>query len=533
MLVPFKNLGQIGIIDDIPPHELPLNAWSAGQNIRFKDNRVEKFLGHSSVFTSTGNAFNATGATLDTTDTTPLWMLPVPTATTYWWIYCGTTSIWVTDGTTHYDISRASGGAYTTDGAVGWNGGVIGGIPVINNSIDNPQEWATTSAGTKLTALTYDGTNDWATLGHKAKVIRPFKQYLVALDFTKAGTRYPRMVKWSAATAAGATPTSWDETVTTNDANETELADTPGFCIDMLPLGDTNIIYKEDSIWGMQFVGGNSIFRFFKISGEAGLFTRRCMKAFERKHIVLTPGDLIVHDGQQIMPILDQKRRRWLFNNIDPTYYTRCFIVPNYRENEMWVCFPSTGAVYADKALVWNWRTGVTGVRDLPTSPHIAYGLINPGGSDVWDNDTQVWDLDTSVWNVRNYNPTLQKLLISEHLQSDFYVADDTDQFNGTNMTSYIERTGLVFDDIERIKRVNAIYPNITGSGSINIYVGQQMRRNDAVSWEGPYSFTINSDRKIDCSVTGRYIGVKFETTGNSSWKLADYDMDISPMGYR
>jgi len=257
------------------------------------------------------------------------------------------------------------------------------------------------------------------------------------------------------------------------------------------------------------------------------------MKAFERKHIVLTNGDLIVHDGQQIVPILDNKRRRWLFRNIDSTNYQKSFIVPNYKNNEMWVCFPSTGATYADTALIWNWRDGSVGIRELPNSPHIAYGVVDPSETETWDSDSGTWDSDTTVWDERLYNPTERKLLLTENLQSDFYVGDDTNTLNGTAMTSYVERTGMDFGEDQRIKRIKKVYPRMTGTGTVNIYVGMQMQRGDAISWSGPFPFVIGTDRKIDCSVTGRYMAIKFETTTDVSWQLSSYDLDVVPMGTR
>jgi hypothetical protein len=49
--IPNLNLGDIGIVSDLDPHLIPVNAWSEGKNVRFKDNAVEKFSGHTSVFT--------------------------------------------------------------------------------------------------------------------------------------------------------------------------------------------------------------------------------------------------------------------------------------------------------------------------------------------------------------------------------------------------------------------------------------------------------------------------------------------------
>ncbi len=533
MMISFPNVGRVGLITDLNPEHLPEGGWSAAQNVRFTDGFAEKIEGHSSVFTSSANAFNATGANIDIATTTPRWMLPVPSTTTYWWMYCGDDSVYVTDGTTHFDISNATDypSGYTTDGNILWNGGVIGGIAVINNGVDNPQQWTTPTGGTLLTNLTYDGTDDWATLGHSAKVIRPFKQFLVALDVTKAGVRYPRMVKWSSAAAAGSVPASWDETDATIDANETELAGTSGFVIDCLPLGETNMVYKEDSIWGMQYVGGNSVFRFFKVSNEAGILSRRCVKAFERKHIVLTAGDLIVHDGQSIQPILDNKTRRELFSTIDSTNYQKSFIAPNYRKNEMWICVPSSGSTYADLAYIWNWRDGTVTKRELPDSPHIAYGVVNEQSSDTWATDAGTWDADASTWDERLYNPSELKMLMSENLQSDFYLADDTNQFNGTSFTSYLQRDGLHFGEPERFKQVTKVYPRFEGSGTVDIYVGSQIKSSDPVTLEGPYTFTIGTDRKIDCRVTGRFISLRIRDASTGHWRLHNVDFEVKLLG--
>ena len=48
-LVPIENLGQIGIIRDTPPFNLPPNAWSNGNNVRLLDNGVKKVAGYQEV----------------------------------------------------------------------------------------------------------------------------------------------------------------------------------------------------------------------------------------------------------------------------------------------------------------------------------------------------------------------------------------------------------------------------------------------------------------------------------------------------
>ena len=65
----------------------------------------------------------------------------------------------------------------------------------------------------------------------------------------------------------------------------------------VLPLGDVNIVYKEDSIWSMAFEGGQSIFGFRQLFDDVGILGRHCAKSFNNKHFVVSEDDVYVHDG--------------------------------------------------------------------------------------------------------------------------------------------------------------------------------------------------------------------------------------------
>ena len=49
MLVPMENIGSVGIITDVPPQQLPLSAWSGGNNVRMTDGYVNKCAGFEEV----------------------------------------------------------------------------------------------------------------------------------------------------------------------------------------------------------------------------------------------------------------------------------------------------------------------------------------------------------------------------------------------------------------------------------------------------------------------------------------------------
>jgi len=521
MLTRIKDLSKIGIITDTESQELPDNAFSAGENVRFNNNAVEKFTGHSQIF--------------GTPTVTPYWLVPITTPTKSYWVYAGLNKVYVYDGANHFNITRQtiSGDVnYSATALLNWNGGVIEGIPILNNGVDDPQMWNPIGTGVKLTSLTWDSGNTWEEKGHTCAVIRPYKDYLVALDVTKSGTQNERLVKWSTSGLPGAVPTTWDETDATEDAGEVELAQTIGACIDGLTLRDLFIIYKEDSTWGMQFTNGDAIFRFYQLYASLSILTRRCVKEFEGKHFVVGNGDVVIHDGvTPPVSIIDRRRRNELFSNIDSTNYTLTFVSPNYSTQEMWICYPESGQSACTKAMIWNWRENTWGTRTLQSAYHIGYGVINDSGESLtWDSDSDPWDSDSTTWNARTFNPSDRKMVMAA---TNIYQIDDTNQFSGASFTSSIERTSLFFGDPEMIKSVSALWLRTTGSGTLSVTLGYQMNAGDAIAWGIAQSYTIGSDRKINTRITGRYISYKIESTGNDNWKLLGVAFDINPAGIR
>ena len=512
------NPGQIGIITDIRPENLPSNAFTSGTNIRFSKQAVKKFEGHAQVFGSASIV--------------PYWLMPVQTPSVAYWIYAGLTKVYVTDGSTHFNLTRQSGGIdndYAASEDLNWTGGVIGGIPILNNAVDDPQMWNPLSTGQRLQSLTYDGSSTWEDKNYKAGVIRPYRDFLVAMDITKVGDRDTRLVKWSTSAISGTVPSTWDELDDTEDAGEYPLHQTNGDCVDCLPLRDTNIIYKDDSVWGMTYIGGPDIFRFYQIFGDVGILTTRCVKEFDGKHFVITAGDVIVHDGAQKESVITDRRREELFSSIDSNSFSRVYVAPNYAEQEMWICYPQTGSTLPSKAMIWNWRDNTWSDRDLPSAPHIGYGIINDSNeTTTWDADGEVWNTDTTLWDAKSFNPTDRKLLMAA---ANLYELDTTTQFAGSNFESKIERVGLHFGQPDKIKTVNGIWLITNGGGTVNVTVGSAMNPGEAISWGSAQTYTLGSNKKIGCRATGRYISYRIEATGQDLWEVLGVSFDIKIRG--
>ena len=512
------NPGEIGIIKDVPGHELPLNAYSDGQNVRFNDTYVEKSLGHSSVFTPSIE---------------PYYLLSMSTTEVFYWIYAGLSKIYITEGTNHND---ASGTSYVTTVDKGWEGDSFEGIPILCNEVDYPQALFPVSPGNTFATL-----SNWPT-NYYAKVVKKYKNYLVALNITKNSIHYPTLIKTSHQADPGTLPSSWDYTDPTLDATETPLSGVKGEIQNGGTLGDSFIIYAEGSTHEMRLIGGQSIFGYRTLFSEAGMFSKKCFAKFTKggieQHCVLTNDDLIIHDGHTYQSIIKGRYKDTLFSELQSsTNVVRAFLAPNYRKDEIWICYPTGSNEQCDKALIWNYSNNTFGFRAISAS-HIAFDIIDPTTTATWDSDTDTWDSDTEVWSMRLYNPSKRGMLMADAVNTKIFKIDDTNQFNGVNIVSYVQRDGLGVlkngkIDLKNRKRINAVYPRFSGSGSVTFFVGTQDAPGGSITWDSGTTLTIGASTsyKIDVIKDGRMLAYKIYSEGDVSWRFHGMDVDFTVTG--
>ena len=380
-IVPVSNVGKIGVVKDLDANRLPPEAWSDIKNFHMKNGVAIKAKGTQAVY--------------DPPSISPYGLLFVEGATNVYWIYEGLAAVYVVDAETgtHTDITRTTGGAYGADADIGWNGGVLGGIPILNNGVDAPQMW-TVNPATPLTSLT-----NWPA-STTAKCIRAFKQFLVAMDITEGGTRYPYLIRVSDVADPGTVPGSWDYTDPSTLSIRRPLAEGEDFVIDGLGLKDVFYIYKEHSIWGMSFVGGQSIWRTFPVFRNFGIMSRNCVVEIPGgRHLVATDSyDLRIHNGNTDESILESRMQAWLASVIDPSYYQRSFLTTNPLENEAYFAFVTTGYSTPNKLLVWNWKENTVGMQDIDGFSCGAYGFVSSGdGATIDELTMNIDDMDFAI----------------------------------------------------------------------------------------------------------------------------------------
>lgn len=373
------NLGAIGLIKDLPSHRLPPNAFTEAQNVHFKLSgaKTGEYLGQVMTPVTGGYPSGMTQF---------CWLMQFPPRDNPLWVYASLASskkmgtiqksgaTWVAT-----EITRSTDGAvYNNIAAERWQGCVFQGLGVFNQEMDQPQLWTTLDSSTILVNMPNWGTNpEGNTL--RVRALRPYKNFLISMYLTDGSDVYPFRFRWSSPAAPGQSPDSWDTADPATGAGEYDLAETTDYLVDGLTLGESFIMYKERSTWGLQYVGGDQIMRSWRIFSEIGLLGKDCAVQYPGGHFVATQDDLIIHSGVagSERSIIQNKLRSWYNRNINLEYAYNAFAVAYPHDQEIWFCYPSVGSTYANQAIIWHWDTNMVGVQDLPNTVFGANGSVS------------------------------------------------------------------------------------------------------------------------------------------------------------
>ncbi len=125
MIIPIDMTGSVGVIRDLPAHELPPNVWSDGRNVRMFEGYLEKSKGYADAFSADPGV-------------APRNVFPYKVGENMFWVYPNLTSIRVHDGASEFNITKVAATYGATEEA-GWSISDFGGVLVLNNGVDVPQ----------------------------------------------------------------------------------------------------------------------------------------------------------------------------------------------------------------------------------------------------------------------------------------------------------------------------------------------------------------------------------------------------------
>lgn len=437
------------------------------------------------------------------------------------WVYIGASSAYAVQTTVHTDITHASGQQSNTNiGKLSL--GLLNGVPFFNNSLDEPMYWDGNAANNFVDLPGWTATET-------CKFMVAHRFHLFAFGISGPGGTFLNQVKWSDAAAPGNVPSSWTAAAT-NEAGDTVLADTPGELISAANLRGSLMIYKTGSTHVADYIGGQDIYAFRTLFVQSGALTRHSVVDINGRHFVVTDGDIIVTDGTNIQSIAQNRRKRFLFNQLDQDNFENLFCVYHRAKNEVWLCFPESGNSLCTRAMVYDVANDAWGDRELSGISHAATGIINDTATDeTWDADSGFWDDDLTEWNRQNFSLATEALVLADNSTPDFLEVGR----GSTSLTSTLAKYSMDFGEPERFKFVKRIHVQAEGDTSIpfTIRVGTQQTAQGPISWGTAQAWNTD-DGFVNVLATGRFISIEIETTTTATFKITGIDIEAELRGY-
>lgn len=450
------------------------------------------------VFGATESGYNEVGASITVTSTTKF------TYTTTNTIAANATVVG------EYIVTSSSAtSVFSSTSSEQFSGGDFNGVAVLNDSANGIHYW--------------DGntSNKFRRFGFQsylADYCGFFRDYIVQLQPTMSGTKYPYRVLWSSATEPGSIPSSFTSS-TTNDAGFQDLA-YAGPLITCLPLGDANYIYSRTAIVAMRWIEGEFTFSFQKTADVGAISQHAVCDVPGVGHVFVTPSfDIRVHQGGVTRSIADSQIRNY-FNNFywaSSSYDYKFVVRYNPQKNEVFIT--DTNAIQGGTIFVWDVASGKWSKFYRGEGyPYMARCIIPTSSSYI-----------ASASGV----PKVQDVLVGGLAVS--MVAFHPDLGNGGGLSGTLERIGLHWGIRDRNKTIHRTRWNIDGDAAdtVTISHGAASTADATPTYATGVTYTIGTtDYCSQRSLSGRFNALKLVTTAYPV-KIRSIDVELTTEGER
>lgn len=534
-----RSLGQYGIVRDVTPYDLPINAWSGGNNVSFAEGKAKRAPALRVIdgMTPTKPAFLMSAKQANGTT---FLVYPDDTGVLYKWL--GGTETNVTEPT----FTPASSTEPFT-------GCVLSGVAYINRAGSVPYGYRSSDA-------TFVEIPAWDS-AHMAKVLRKYKDFLIALNLTKSGTEFPRLFKSSHFALNDSFPDSFDATDPTKLAYETEITQIDGPIVDGMALRQSFVIYGETQCALVNFTGGSTVYDIKPLFEDksGGVINANCVVEVNGQHYVFGRSDIYTHDGVQKTSIIAGRNQDFVFKNLDRGKTHRFFVFHNEQNNTVNFCYVSvdddvffTGSSGCNKIASYNYINGTWAFSDAPSihgaasvnvQQVLTWATVNSTWATIGGNWAQQGSAKFDAVVVASQQET--ELGLDEAKIAAFDRVDDKsilpfDIYTEANPPAWLERTGLDLEelgdgDLAAYKLINRLLPQAKtfGDAPLIFKTGRQMTPDGDLEWSEARNFASKTQYKVDVRKGGRYLALRVEMPTVNDFEFSGYDADAGSMSRR
>lgn len=534
--LPIRDLGSVGVITDVDPFNLPINAFTRAKNVRFDQGNIRRSPGFRDVSTVTGF--------------TPVFIHGVYNAANY------DTVVLVSNG---FDVYEFSNGTVSLNynSTANTSAAKVTATSLANvqylNRTDTQPLYRTPSQSAYSPLVNWPATYTCGSL-------RSYGDFLIAMNMDEGGSSYPTRVRFSDIALANNAPSTWDATDATKSAGFNDLAQMNTPIIDGQTLGSNFLIYSSDQVWLMEYVGGTFIFNFRKLFSDVGVVNQNCIVEVQGRHYVFDQDDIYMTDGVSTQSICDGRVKDYIFSGIDTGALDRCFVQYDPAREEIYFCYKSSddmvsfsGGDGCNRAAVFNYVSNTWSFMDLPN----VYGgtSANVDTVETYDTATATYDTAGSTYTTQDAGFTRNILMVSQLSSSDGLSDHNIFALDGINENStnggtlnttatkgvYLERVGIDLDmeaqlpltGYKNIRKMVPQFNTVASNKVFNVSMGAANLATSSPTYETSVSLDTSSDYKVDSRSSGRYLSYKIETPDLKDFTISGFDFDIVATGRR
>ena len=203
--------------------------------------------------------------------------------------------------------------------------------------------WDTsTGTGTRATAIT--GSPDTA----EFILVTPESRHLIAFGAYDGSINNKLNIRWSDREDY----TSW--TAASSNRAGSKLLDRGSRIVSAQHTGREILVWTDDSLHSMQYIGGNEVFAFTTL-GESGVGIRGPHAKVSLNGVAFWMGasDFFMYDGR-IQP-LPCTVKSYVFDNMNDNQRDKCWAVLNREFNEIWWFYPDGSNDEISKCVIYNY----------------------------------------------------------------------------------------------------------------------------------------------------------------------------------
>ena len=529
-----RNLDKYGVITDVDPFDLPLGAWSMALNVRFEDGRINS----APVWRQVGNPLSKT----------PRFCYVANKVDNTTSVYVGSLDGSVIDWTPTSERTASPPGFTPSESEAQWSAATLAGVVYLNREDRTP--WCLRPTSTEFEVMpAWDA-------GWRARLIRSYAGALVALNVTKAGVRYPTMVKTSdLVTDPGDPPPSWDETQTTNNATENLLTEMNGEIVDAAILGNSLILYSTQETWQMTADGSGNVYTYRKLPFSGGALNANCAVEVDNRHFVFGAEDIWVHDGLSEESIADARVRKFIYRSMNAKKSDRFFVSHDpskktvsfhFVSGDRFTTFNGTGC---NRSAVFHLTSKTWVFDDNPLVFASGFAKVSLQTL-TWANVTSTWSTSGGSWQDLEDGFKRTMIYVGEAdpdsgLQARVYARDNYGE--GSSLSSAVDtvasRPGLLVRDgidldemdtkLEGYKLLQHIWPQgrlDPSSAPLSFTVGVTDFPSVPPVFAAPMTYDAHENYYLDFDAAGRFLSLRIDYPDYKSMSLSGLDFELDTL---